>query len=143
MNKTIILATEEEWKYFYAMRTIFAIDNDEYDWYPKNVGSFFTNWLLRIINYGGPSVKDKVTLSERFDEAFTISEMNISILTFAHLHTTNEFKQLLVSEDMAKLESWGWGSEKIDPKFFMANFPSSFYKCFQQEKSYFEQLTLE
>ena len=67
--------------------------------------------------------------------------MNISILNFAHLHTMNDFSQLLVTADIAnKLDL----EEHVDNiRQYLPNFPSSFYECFYQEMSYFEKNTLK
>ena len=139
-NMTIKFETKDEWNDFYTARMIIGSES-EFDWYPENVGSFFINRLLETFrNRFTRRPEDKVSISDQFDTAFTIPEMNISILNFANLHTTNDFKQLLVSEDIAKkLKSFTLESKMIDVKDYLANFPSSFYECFEQEKLYFEK----
>ena len=141
LNSTITLDSPEEWKYFYAVRMMIGSEN-EFDWYPEKVGSFFVNWLLKMISTSnGIDLEDKVSLLEQFDSTFIVPEMNISVLNFAHLHTLNDFKQLLVSEDIAN--KLGSGTTDVEIENYLANFPSSFYKCFDQEKSYFEGIKFE
>ena len=133
-NTTITLASDDEWKYFHAVRLILGLD-----WFPEKLGSFFVNWLLHAFSrYGGKEKwENRMLLSDQFDSAFTIPGMNISIMNFANLHTMNDFRQLLVLEEVANRLK---GNEYADAKSYLANFPSSFYKCFNQEKSYFEQM---
>ena len=143
-NTTITFGQEDEWKYFHAVMMIIGSD-DEFDWYPENVGSFMINWLfetIKVQEYDDKvKAEYKVSISDIFDTAFTIPEMNISILNFAHLSTINDFRQLLVSEDTAI--ELNQGSHYAKVKNYLPNFPSSFYKCFRQEKSYFDQIILE
>ena len=138
-HKNIKFDSKDESMYFYALRKIIGAD-PEFDWSPENVGNFFINQLLDTFRKS-IRAEDAVSMSNLFDSAFIMPEMNISILNFAHLHTMNDFKQLLVSEDIANKLSLG--DNDVDVKNYLANFPSSFYKCFNEEKSYFQQITLE
>ena len=152
LNTTIELANDEEWHYFHTVRMIIGSEG-EFDWFPENVGSFFTDQLLKMIKpiyklSSSNRIENRQimkSLSEQFDMAFTIPKMNISILNFAYLHTMNDFRQLFVTEDIGnKLEGSGFvfvdNDERIVIKDYMANFPSAFYKCFNQEMSYFKQM---
>ena len=66
----------------------------------------------------------------------TIPDKNISLLNFAHLHTTNDFKQLFSLE-----EKTGTGiTEKISVRNYLPNFPPSFWSCFKEERSHFEKM---
>ena len=136
-SKTIIaLESTNEWRYFYAVRSIIGSDK-ELDWYPENLGSFFITWLLEMSKDPRVKVEDRILFSEHLDKAFIIPDMNISILNFVHLHTKNDFQQLL-DFDIAKMKK-----SHYDVAKYLVNFPSSFSKCFSEEKSYFHQITLE
>ena len=81
LNTTITFDQEDEWKYFHAVRIMIGSDDNEFDWYPENVGSFIINWLFNIVKvtqYTSDEVKAKykVSISDQFDTAFTIPEMN-------------------------------------------------------------------
>ena len=65
-NTTIALDRSDEWMYFYAVRMVIGSDN-ELDWYPENLGSFFIDWLLYLIQSVGIKTEDKVSLVEQLD----------------------------------------------------------------------------
>ena len=136
----IALGSKDEWMYFYAVRMVIG-SNNELDWHPENVGSLFFDWLLHSFQTVEIRTEDQLSLAEQLDKAFTNSEMNISIINFAHLHILNDFKQLLISEDIAN--QLGLGNRDVNVENYWPNIPSSFYKCFNQENSYFKDINLK
>ena len=138
---TVEFENDEEWSYFHAIRQSIV---KKFDWFPDKIGSFFVNKLLhnlksKMYYKNKPKIIEKILkLADGLHEAFTIPGMKISLINLAHLHTMNDFRQLLAFEDLGyKVGYSGWG--KVSLSDYLANFPSSFYDCFKEERSYIKQ----
>ena len=137
-NTTIDFEDKDEWVDFHAVREIIG-DTEKYNWFPNMIGSFLTDRLLAIMNdfYKSDRTEKIISLAENVDKIFTIPEMGVSLLNFAHLHTTNDFSQLLIAEEME-------GIAKVkNIRNFLTNFPVSFYNCLKQESTYFKKMNME
>ena len=143
-NTTVEFENNEEWSYFHAIRQYSVEMDKKFDWFPEKIGSFFVNKILHYLKSqmyykNKPKIIEKILqIADGLHEAFTIPGMNISLINLAHLHTINDFRQLLAFEDLGYMVGYsGWG--KVSLTDYLANFPSSFYDCFKEERSYMEQ----
>ena len=85
-NTTIEFEDKDEWVDFHAVREIIG-DTEKYNWFPNMIGSFLTDRLLAIMNdfYKSDRTEKILSLAENIDKIFTIPEMGVSLLNFAHL----------------------------------------------------------
>lgn len=105
-NSTIEFKSDQEWKYFHAIRLL-TVSHNVYNWFPKRIGSFFVHHLMYKLGIESFTTNNKqrrmnqiVSFSQILDNAFSYSGLNMSLINYAHLHTINDFMQLLAFHDL-------------------------------------------